>query len=370
MCRKLKICAVLLASLAVMGCETMHFYGQAVWGQLKLLHARVPVSKLQGSEKLDPEIRARLTLAQDILSFAETRLGLEQDGRYTSYVQLERDHVVWNVFAAAPYSLAGKQWCYPLVGCAPYRGYFSQADALDAANDYVEQGFETYVGGVPAYSTLGWFEDPLLSTFILWPEADLANLLMHEIAHNRIWVVNDTTFNESFAEFVGNQGARAWLDQRNQKAVWESWLSEREGWRAFRRFVVQAKAYLGQIYEIKDQPRAKNLALTELQVCYGHNRANLGDGRFDKLMQNSFNNAFLVSIGTYTDWIPGFQAVYFQAQGDWPAFYAAVDELAAMGEAQRTLELGRLTQQQVSHNADDQNAHEINCQPFLSHRFH
>ena len=119
--------------------------------------------------------------------------------------------MLWNVFAAPPFSLEARQWCYPFAGCTPYRGYFSRDAALRAAQRFADEGLETYVGGVAAYSTLGWFDDPLLSTFIHWPEAELAELLIHETAHRRLWVADDVPLNEAFASFVGEEGARQWF---------------------------------------------------------------------------------------------------------------------------------------------------------------
>ena len=150
------LCVVVLSA----GCDTLHFYSQAVWGQIQLLQARTPLTSLQQTADLEPQVAQRLVLAEDILVYAEAQLGLSAEGRYSSYVHLDREFVLWNVFAAPAFDLAGRQWCYPIVGCAPYRGYFKEAAARRAAEKYAGRGFETYVGGVPAYSTLGWFNDP------------------------------------------------------------------------------------------------------------------------------------------------------------------------------------------------------------------
>lgn len=367
------------------GCDTLQFYHQAVWGQWQLLHARTSLSDIDAQQTHSPEVRERLQLARQILQFGEDQMGLVADGRYTSYVHLQRKYVVWNVFASAPYELDGRQWCYPVVGCAPYRGYFSETAAQQAAQRFVEKGLETYVGGVPAYSTLGWFEDPLLSTFILWPEPDLANLLLHEMSHSKVWVNGDVAFNESFAEFVGNRGSRAWLEHQGKEDAWQAWIQRRGAWRSFRAFAVQAKNHLQTVYALpldeSTRQHRKVDAIAEIQACYQAHRQSLGGGRYDQLMAKRFNNAFLVSVSTYADWLPGFAALFASVDGQWPTFYLAVDELAALRPEARAAELTALskppqalikppqalTQQQIGERADDDNADEVHCQAFARH---
>ena len=372
---------VLLLILAIgpllAGCDTLHFYRQAVWGQWQLLHGRTSLLEIEAQQTQSEEVRRRLQLARQILQFGEDEMGLARKGRYASYVQLERKYVVWNVFASLPYELDGRQWCYPVVGCAPYRGYFSEAAAQHAAKKFTQKGLETYVGGVPAYSTLGWFDDPLLSTFILWPEPDLANLLLHEMSHSRVWVNGDVAFNESFAEFVGNRGARAWLESRGTPeatGALQAWVQRRSAWRDFRAFAVLAKEHLQSIYaeplEEPERQQQKNSAIAELQACYLAHRKRLGDGHYDQLMAEHFNNAFLLSVSTYADWLPGFSALFESVGERWDEFYRAVEKMAALEPTQRAVGLQALTKQQIGEGADDDNANEVNCQSFLSHGAH
>ena len=164
------------------GCDTLSFYGQAAKGQIQILRTKVPVEDLLSQTEIDDKLRAQLLLSQEIVDFADTHIGLSGGGRYRSYVDLQREYVVWNVFAAQPYRMEGKSWCYPIVGCAPYRGYFAEDAAQQLASELQQLGYETYIGPVPAYSTLGWFKDPILSSFIHWPAPDLASLLIHELA--------------------------------------------------------------------------------------------------------------------------------------------------------------------------------------------
>ena len=367
---------MLLLVLLLGGCATLQFYGQAVRGQWQLMHARTSIDRLLSDTQTDPQIVAQLNLSRQILGFAQSHLGLVADGRYSSFVDLDRPYVVWNVFVAAEFSVEGRHWCYPFVGCAPYQGYFNEKMALKVAQRYAAQGYETYVGGVPAYSTLGWFDDPLLSSFIHWPKTDLANLLIHELAHSRVWVSGDVTFNESFAEFVGNQGLRAWLAAQNDLDTWRQWRHKRAAWFLFREFVMTAKKRLQDVYEASAEApltvkrRRKSEALQALQACYRHHRKQLGDGRYDALVVDGFNNAFLVSVGTYTDYLPGFAGLFVKVGEDWPAFFKAVEHLGELDPEQRHQQLTSLAEQDVRHAADDHYAQQIQCKTFLGHGAH
>jgi len=367
-----KSTAVVLLVLLVLGaagCETLQFYRQVVWGQWQIMAARQDTATLLADTETAPELADRLAMTQQILAFARDEVGLHAQDRYLSYVQLDRDYVLWNVFAARPFSLDDDQWCYPIIGCAPYRGYFDEQRARQVAQRYAQRGFETYVGGVPAYSTLGWFDDPLLSTFVDWPAPDLANLLIHELAHSRIWVNGDVGFNESFAEFVGMQGTKAWFTRRGELQVWRAWQAERASWRRFRDFTVQAKSHLQEVYLGPEAARAagKQAVLSAFQACYQAHRDRLGGGRYDALMAEHFNNAFLLSVGTYADWLPSFARLFEQADSDWAAFFEAVEALAAQSQAARDSALAQLAEQQIGQRADDHGAEQIHCEAFLGH---
>ncbi len=367
---------MLLFALLLGGCATLQFYGQAVRGQWQLLHARTSIDALLSDAQTDPQTVFQLNLSQRIIGFAQSQLGLAADGRYSSFVALDRPYVVWNVFAAPEYSVEGLQWCYPFIGCAPYQGYFNEEMALRAAQRFARQGYETYVGGVPAYSTLGWFDDPLLSSFIHWPEADLANLLIHELAHSRVWVRGDVAFNESFAEFVGNEGLRAWFVAQNDMATLQQWRKKRAAWFLFRDFVMTAKAQLQAVYEetaqaaLEVKQQRKSETLRALQACYEHHRELLGGGRYDPLMADGFNNAFLVSVGTYADYLPGFAGLFAEVGEDWPAFFTAVEELAELDAVTRQQRLTSLAEQDVRHTADHHNPQQVQCKTFSGHGAH
>ena len=386
--RTLQAALLLFASIALTGCETLSFYGQAVGGQLSILTARQPIDELVATTP-DSALATRLAVVGEILRHADA-MQLSAGRRYSSYVALSRRYVVWNVFAATPYSASGHQWCYPIVGCAPYRGYFDEARAQAKAEQLRAQGFETFVGGVPAYSTLGWFADPVLSTFIDWPDAQLASLLIHELAHGKVWVNGDVAFNESFASFVGEQGAQEWLQAQGRADEHAQWRARMAQWRRFVAFAAQARTMLQTSYEATGGlPEAARRAAKEqtwqsVRACYAAHRDALGGGRFDQLVANQMNNAYLASIGTYEDFLPAFRRLY-QRSGSWPTFFAEVEALANLTAVERGQALQRLLgaaghaapeplctaksgEQQVTHQADREDADEVHREALSGHR--
>ena len=377
--KTIKIITVGLCCCLASGCESLHFYKQAALGQLSLLQKAVDVDAVVKDPDTPEALRERLETVQSILQFAEQQLDLPVGDRYQRYVGLEHDYVVWNVFVAPPLAMNSVQWCYPLVGCAPYRGYFAQADAIALAANYADKGFDTYVAGVSAYSTLGWFNDPLLSSFVYYSEPALASLLFHELAHSKVWVNNDVAFNESFASFVGLQGARHWLSGRQYETSepWLRWQRGQTQWQRFKTFALAAKADLTSLYEGQTGSDAERMQqrqrlLAHWQSCYNDQRARLGNGRFDRFMGAGFNNALLMSLGTYEDWVGAFAQLFMEAEQDWPQFFASVAGLATLQDYERLQQLQvlrsrHLAQQQETQTTDNQDTNKIQCQAFAHH---
>ena len=226
----------------------------------------------------------------------------------------------------------------------PYRGYFDRNAASRAEARLARRGYETYVAGVSAYSTLGWFNDPLLSTFIGWSEPRLAELLLHEISHQRVWVKDDAAFNESFATFVGETGARLWFRKTGREGEFDDHLASRQGWQRFRGLLLATRAQLESVYrqggdeESKYQEKAR--VLEAFGRCYRQHKPSLGVGAFDGLVE-AVNNAYLGALGTYTDWYPAFAALYRQT-GGWTEFLQAVDALAEFTWEERNIALEAL----------------------------
>ena len=207
-----------LLAVALAGCADLPYYWQAAGGQFELWQRSRPIAELVADQTTEADIKARLERVQAIRAFASRELGLPDNASYRTYADLGRPFVVWNLFAAPELSLTPKEWCFPVAGCVTYRGYFAEAGARALAGELEAQGLDTYVGGVPAYSTLGWFADPLPSTVIGYPDLDLARLIFHELAHQVVYVPGDTLFNESFATTVEREGVRRWAEAKGTPA--------------------------------------------------------------------------------------------------------------------------------------------------------
>ena len=339
--RRFRLAPLMLTALLSGGCATFGYYAQAVGGQMELARSARPVPSVLADPKTPPALRDRLALAGRVVEFSRSELGFDSGGGYRNYVDLDRPYVVWNLFAAPPLSLQGRQWCYPVVGCVPYRGFFSRRHAEGAAARLARNGFETHLTGVPAYSSLGWFDDPLLSTFIGWPEARLVELLVHEIAHRRVWVRDDAAFNEAFAEFTGAEGARRWFVHHGRAAEFAAYRASEGGWQRLRALLLATRERLDAVYgsggDERQRYREKARVLESFRRCYREHESRLGGGSFDHLV-DGVNNAYLVALGAYTNWRPAFAALYRQA-GDWVSFLEEVDVLADLEADERAARL-------------------------------
>ena len=353
---------ILLLAIIVLllsACESAHFYWQASTGHLDLMRQRQPVADVLQGDSLSEQQRAQLLQAVAIRDYAADTLFLPVNDNYQHIVSLDSNYVSWNVFAAESLSMEALQWCFPVAGCVSYRGYFKEQAARDYGEKLQQQGYDIYVGGVTAYSTLGWFKDPLLSTFLRYQDTRLAALLFHELAHQVVYVKGDTTFNESFATAVEELAVAQWLrdaDRENQLAAWEGhnrWVE------TFTQWLLLHRDKLQQIYDSagsEAEKRAqKQATIASMQASYGaFRRANGGDGGFDAWMRQPLNNASLLSIGSYNDWVGAFKQLFRQQGCRWPDFYRAAERLAAQQPDQRirTLEaLQRVYRGRYPYNA-------------------
>ena len=251
-----RITCIVFIFTVLSGCTTIKYYTQAVYGQLELLAKRKQVKELLNTKDLDKDLRQKLLLSQDILTFAEDRLRLPVGKSYNTYVDLKRQYVVWNIFATPELSMTPKQWCYPIVGCTSYRGFFNKQGLLKLERQLSSEGYDVYIGGVKAYSTLGWFNDPLLNTFIDYDNIQLARLLFHELAHKKLYVPGDTDFNESFATVVELEGVRQWLAGQQQAFdIAESPVTEKVV-----ELILDARSELADVYDqsISDDEKRKH----------------------------------------------------------------------------------------------------------------
>ena len=370
---------VLLVTMLLAGCESIGYYTHVSAGQLSLLSKREPVTEviaaLEGSrDPAEQALSERLQLSQQVLEYVRTGLGLEVGGRYSTYVDLNRDAVVWNLVAAPELSLTAHTWCYPFVGCAPYRGYFDRSKTEAARDRMVAKGFDTYVGGVSAYSTLGWFEDPILSTFIDMAEAEFVELLIHELAHSRVWVKGDAPFNEAFASFVGREGARAWFAGQGRSSDFESHLAGQANWARARALLEETRAHLESAYAQSEpdswKRREKERIISAAAGCLARMSEETGIAGYQRLSRR-LNNAYLASLATYEDQQPAFAVLFAEAGEEWTPFFQAVDDMAGLSQEGRRAELEALlirsSQDQVAADGDDAGADQVQCEALAGH---
>ncbi len=339
--------AVVLLSSLLGGCANLGYYLQAVGGQLEIWQREAPIERLLADPAIDEKLRGQLQLVLRIRDYASRELGLPDNRSYRSYADLARPFVVWNVFAAPEFSLEPKQWCFAFAGCVGYRGYFSEADARAEASRLAAAGYDVHVGGVPAYSTIGWFADPVLNTFIHYPEPELARLLIHELAHQVVYVKDDTVFNESFATVVEQAGVERWLAAHGSEGDRERFRQVQRFRGDFRVLVANVRVDLAKIYAAgtsdAEKRRQKAGALATLRRAYEVQRGNWGGFTgFDRWFAQPLGNAHLASVAIYTQQVPAFEVLLKQNAGDLPRFYAAVRELAALPAAERRQRLDAL----------------------------
>ncbi len=348
--RSTKLALPVTLAFGLCACSTIEYGWQALVGHAEVLAAARPVTAWIDDASNPYALRVKLKGAARIREFASLELGLPDNGSYRSYADLHRAAVVWSVFAADPFSVTPKTWCFPVAGCVPYRGYYDRTRALAFARELEQSGLETYVGAVPAYSTLGWFDDPLLNTFIAAPEPEVARLVFHELAHQLIYVKNDTEFNESFAVAVETIGVGRWLERIGSEQEKRAWEASRARQAAIQDLLLAHQQKLRNLFEDsrleRNAMRQEKLALTEkLRADYASLKAQWGgDSRYDRYFAGNLNNAQLASFAVYTHLVPAFLSLYADQHSDLPAFYSAVRQLAELTKEARTSQLkSRLT---------------------------
>ena len=305
--------------MTLSACSTLSYYGQSIAGHSRLMWAREPIDDL--IKTAEPELKSQLELAQRLRQFAVDELALPSNGSYSTYVDLERDYPVWTVVAAEEFSVTPQSWCYPVIGCASYRGYFAKESALKYANQLQADGFETSVGGAIAYSTLGWFSDPLLPSMMRNGEADLAENMFHELAHQVLYVNGNSSFNEAFASVVGEQGALRWLNDNAPDSV-AAYQRRLQLNTDFTNLLNQTKNQLAELYakDLSDEQKRleKNRLIGQMQNNYQtlNNTQWGGQGSFDHWFETPVNNARLAAVSTYRDEMPRLENLLQQCAGD------------------------------------------------------
>jgi predicted aminopeptidase len=335
-----RLAFVLALASGLCGCTNIGYYYQAVEGQMQIWNRSRPIAQVIDDTQTSPQVRERLSLVLRVRDFASSELALPDNGSYRKYADLERPFVVWNVFAAAEFSVAPKEWCFPIAGCVGYRGYFSQARAEQFGEELRRKGLDVFVIGIPAYSTLGWFDDPVLNTVMRYPDAELARLIFHELAHQVVYVPGDTAFNESFAVAVELEGVDRWMarDGDAAKRAALDLYERRKG--AFIDLVMKYRDSLKALYASaasdaeKRQKKAETFAGMKAQYLTLKSSWG-GYAGYDRFFAEELNNAHLVPVATYSELVPGFHRVLAENGGDLKRFYAAVREIGKLPKEQR-----------------------------------
>ena len=346
--------AVLAACVLTLfsGCSalsySLSYYWQAFAGQMEVRRLSRPVEEVLADSATGEDLRRRLAYAARARDFAVRELGLPDNRSYRLYADVQRPYVVWNVFAAPELSLELKTQCFPVAGCVPYRGYFAK-DAADAhAAELRKSGDDVSVGGVPAYSTLGWFDDPLLNTFIRFPELEIARLIFHELAHQVAYVKDDASFNESYAVAVEEEGMRRWIKGNATPEQVTRFEAYRQRQQELIALLMRGRERLGAAYasgaDVAAQRRAKAVAIDALKADYAQRKAawNLSQAEqrsYDEWFYRDLNNARLGSVAVYTQHVAAFARVIAQSGGDMQTFHARVKELAELPRTERLVRL-------------------------------
>ena len=336
------------AALCLAGCANVGYYWQSVSGHLKLMNAAKPVQDWLDEADTTERVRDKLVLSQRIRSFAVAELKLPDNPSYKRYADLRRGAVVWNVVAAPEFSITLKTWCFPVTGCVGYRGYFDEKEAQAEAAQLRGQGWEAAVYPVPAYSTLGLMNwaggDPLLSTFIHYPEGELARLLFHELAHQVVYTKDDTMFNESFAVAVERLGGERWLATQGSEAARKEYGEFDGRRRQFRALTQATRAKLKSVYDPPGmapaaRAEAKQQVMREFREQYRDLRGSWGGESarwrgYDQWVERA-NNATCGAQAAYDELVPGFEGLFRREGSDFRRFYDAAKQLAAQPKEQR-----------------------------------
>ena len=340
--RNLLMCLLFILSLC--GCQTAAFYGQAVWGHARIMLSQRPITELLNDPGTPPLLRAKLSYVLELREFAAHELRLPVGESYRDYADIGRSHVVWNVFAAPELSLTPKTWCYPVAGCAAYRGYFEQPAAERCAASLSQDGYDVFVWGATAYSTLGWFYDPVLSTFLRLDHAQLAALMFHELAHRRLYIQGDSAFNESFASAVEQTGLQRWAAVRKEPGLQAAVDSQRRLQQEFYAWISGSIPDLQAVYA-SDLPAAekrvrKTAIFFQLRrdfECLKMRQPELS--RYDRWLASGLNNAGLASVTTYQEMVPAFERLLRQSNGELSVFYERCRALARLPFGERHTQL-------------------------------
>ncbi|NIR32812.1 MAG: aminopeptidase [Gammaproteobacteria bacterium] len=343
-----------IAALALLhgGCSNLGYYVHSVKGHLGLMAARQPIDEMLRDPRTPETLRRRLETVADIRAFATDELQLPDTGSYRSYVDVDGPYVVWTVVAAPELSLTPEQWCFPIVGCVTYRGFYDRERARAYADELSRSGLDVTVNGVRAYSTLGWFDDPVPDTILVLPDYAIAAVVFHELAHERFYVPGDSAFNEGFAVAVERAGVTRWLEARRRAQERASFALAEAREAAFLELVSHARAQLSRLYESDtteaEKRRLKAEIFGALRAQYVELRSGWTDGpNYDRWFAEELNNAKLASVATYHELVPAFERLLADNDGELGRFYQACEAIGELGPEERRRRLEALTKAAV-----------------------
>ena len=334
-----------VAGLFLGGCSSVRFYSEAIAGQAEILSKAQPIERVILTSNLDAEVKRKLQLVQDARRFATEHLGLPAEWQFGRYTDLGRPYVSWVVYAAPEFSVEGKEWWYPIVGRLEYRGFFDQDSARAEAERLKRQGYEVYVGGVEAYSTLGYFRDPVLNTFFRRTDEELVELIFHELTHVKLFLPGDTDFNEAFATATAEAGVVRWLKSKGDLRALAAYRAGLAKDREIIHLLLATRARLARLYRdqslsAEQMRRAKAEVFAGLSKRYqGIRQYWQGDSRYDLAFAKPWNNARLNTVATYYELVPGFERLLQREQGDWERYFAVVSNLRSKTKEARRVSL-------------------------------
>ena len=335
--------SILLFSLFVLlqGCGTVSYYSHLVNGHYALVEAEEDIEDILHQNKYEEAIRLKLQKALEIRQFASKELALPDNDSYKTFVKLDRPYPVWNVVAAEKFSVKAKQWCFLIVGCINYRGYFNKQDAETKAAELAKEGYDVAVSPAAAYSTLGWFNDPLLSSMLYKEEAHLAGIIFHELAHQKVYIDDDSAFNEAFATAVELEGVRRWLESQHDKQGMKKYRVYKKRQKEFNQLLKATREKLKVLYSAVKTPEQhrlekKQAIIRMMKKQYLALKKRWGGyAGYDKWMGREINNAHLALVATYHELVPGFESLLRVLKYDLPDFYNRVAQLGEQSSEQR-----------------------------------
>jgi predicted aminopeptidase len=343
------ILSMVMVMLVLSGCESISYYSQAIRGHSQIIFNQQKINEVLANSDTEEGLKQQLQLSQDVIAFARKQLRLPKNKSYTKYVDTGREYAVWNVVATPRYSVDPLGHCFPITGCVSYKGYYALDEARAYAGRLKDDGYDVSIGSVAAYSTLGWFDDPLLNTMLTDDEVALAGTLIHELTHQQVYLKGDTAFNESFATAVEELGLQKWLQNIGKEAQWQRYQIDKRGRQQVLSLILRHRKLMAKAYEgISDEANDESIALkallfSDLKNAYQIMRSEGRNyGRFDQWFNSDLNNASLVLFADYNQWVPAFKQLHEQTD-TWSQFYVEVEEMAQLDSESRNKQLQQLT---------------------------